>query len=527
MRIAGLIEQRRVVAPQRVLATTFTNRSKDNIQERLRDYVSYVDRRDLVTVANFHGIAARIIRAHGAVIGVDPNMLLPDGDWVREQCHEHLGTRWSAIDAVEKILQSTKCEPIDDAAVAATLQAHGNATAISIEQTRLADNRATYDDMLRYAELILSNPEVARLYRNHFGAIVVDEYQDLTKQQFRVLNLLGKDNITYAGDLAQGIYSFAGADPDIIDEAIRAGCDDVINFNESHRSSPAVLSMVNAMNVLTGGEDLVAADPHSWPSGGLAGARKFPDAVSEAGWVVKLAGALLARAPGHRVGVMTRIKSRLRFVDDALRDADLSVHRWEDGVLDTETAGIVRAALARVNVTDLANAESQIAYLRELAGLGVIEDPDTRKSLAEALSWVLEELSQGVNPAEVAAKIQVGDQTTLLNAPGVHLLSGHVGKGQQFDWVVVVGAEQGNIPFFKATTQAEVTEEARILSVMLSRARHGVIVTAARDVPKMDGDPWERTLSQFWSIVEGAGPLDRDGVAAWVRGASWAEINNR
>lgn len=527
MRVAGLIENGRISAPRRALVTTFTNRAKDNIQDRLRDYVSYGARRDHVTVANFHGLSARIIRAHGAVIGIDPNIVLPDGDWVRDKCHELLGTNWPAIDLVEEILEVTKREPLDDEAVAAAIAAHGNSTAIQIEGERLTENRATYDDMLRYAELILANPTVARLYRSHFGAIVVDEYQDLTAQQFRVLSLLGDGNITYAGDLAQGIYSFTGADPVAIDAAIRATCDDVIKFNESHRSSPSVLGMVNAMNALTGGEDLVAADPDSWPSGGLAGTRRFVDAAGETDWVIKLARVILARAPGHRVGVMSRIKSRLRFIDDALQGQDVPVHRWDDGVLDTETAVIVRTTLARVNLGDLFAASNQLACLRDLADLSGIEDPDTRKSLAEALIWVLEELSTGSTPAEVAAKIQVGDQTTLLNAPGIHLLSGHVGKGQQFDWVIIVGAEQGNIPFFKAKAQAAITEEARILGVMLSRARHGVVVTAAKNVPKLNGDPWERSFSEFWPTIDAAGPLDQDGIIAWLKTADWTEIVDR
>ena len=71
----------------------------------------------------------------------------------------------------------------------------------------------------------------------------------------------------------------------------------------------------------------------------------------------------------------------------------------------------------------------------------------------------------------------------LLSAPGIHLLSDHVGKGQQFDCVAVVGAEDGVIPDFRAKTTAAALEEARILSVMISRARHSVVVTCSARVP--------------------------------------------
>jgi len=526
MRVAGLIEGGTIRTPQRVLATTFTNRAKDNLRERLRDHVSYPVQRDHVTVANFHGLAARIIRSHGAVIGIDPMIEMPEGDWVTDRCFE-MGLNWAAKDAVADAFREIKQQALDDVAVASALTARGNVAAIQIEQDRVAQSRATYDDLLRYAELILGNYAVARLYQNHFGAVIVDEYQDLTPQHLRVLRLLAKGRITFAGDLAQGIYSFAGAMPDDIDVAVRSECDDVIEFNESHRSSPSVLRLVNAMNPLTGGQDLVCADPGSWPAGGLSGLVAFGDSDAEADWVIKVSSAILRRAPHHRIGLMSRIKSRLRFIDEKLVANNVEVHRWEDGVLDTETAKILRSTLPRMNLADLAAAPDKLTYIRDLAGMAGIDEPDTRRSLADALNWVLERLGDGLTPAEVGQRIRVGDQTTLLNASGMHLLSGHVGKGQQFDWVFIVGAEDGNMPFFRARSDAEKSEEARTLGVMLSRARHGVVVTAGRIVPTADGAMRERTISPYWPVLAGAAPHDRAGTVEWLKAAPWEDLAKR
>ena len=171
----------------------------------------YPTQRHHVTVANFHGLATRIIRAHGSVIGLDPDMEMPDSDWVTERCFE-LGAGWGGKDVVTDIFRSLKQRPLTEAQVDAELAALGNSLAIQIEQERLAANRATYDDLLRYAELILHNDAVASLYRSHFGAIVVDEYQDLTPQQLRVIQRLSGKNVTFAGDLAQGIRSPYRAD---------------------------------------------------------------------------------------------------------------------------------------------------------------------------------------------------------------------------------------------------------------------------------------------------------------------------
>src|SRR4051812_36676024 len=98
---------------------------------------------------------------------------------------------WGGRDRIVEIFRDIKQRGLTDAQVAAELNARGNRWATRIEVERLAANRATYDDLLRYAELILANDAVAQLYRNHFGAVIVDEYQDLTPQQLRVLQSFG------------------------------------------------------------------------------------------------------------------------------------------------------------------------------------------------------------------------------------------------------------------------------------------------------------------------------------------------
>lgn len=526
MRIAGLIDRRHVTVPRRVLATTFTNRAKDNLRSRLGDHISSTRLRDHVTVSNFHGLAARIIRAHGNVAGIDPDIVLPENDWVGEQLQK-LGVKFQAKHAVTDILRITKQQGLTDDDVAAALDDHGNQTAIALEKQRIAEKRATYDDLLRYAELILACEAVADLYRNHFGAIVVDEYQDLTPQQLRVLNRIGEGRITFAGDVAQGIYGFAGGSPSEIDAAVRAVADEVMEFNESHRSSPAVLDLVNSLNPITGGQVLQCADPTSSPHGGVAALATYSTADAEAASITRLVMFILERAPHQRVGIISRIKGRLRFIDPAIAATDLPLHRWEDGVLDTDTAKLVRSLLRRLDTADLAGQGDRLTYLRDLAAFDRVEEPDTRKALADALSWVLDRLNEGLAPTQVAARIQVGDQTTLLNAPGVHLLSGHVGKGQQFDWVVVVGAEDGNVPFFLAKAPAEKLEEARILSVMLSRARHGAFVTYSRNVPTVTGEPYDRDLSPLWKPLTTSRALTGKAISEWLNGADWDAISRR
>jgi DNA helicase-2/ATP-dependent DNA helicase PcrA len=183
--------------------------------------------------------------------------------------------------------------------------------------------------------------------------------------------------------------------------------------------------------------------------------------------------------------------------------------------------------LSRLNVADFETASDPLEYLRRVAGLSSVQDPSTREALGAALNWCCDLLQQNVAPSAIKSRVRVGDDSTLLNMPGVHLLTGHVGKGQQFEWVMVVGAEDGCIPDFRATSPAAIQEEARILSVMLSRARHGAIISFAQNVPAAtSGVSYGKQASRFWPDLQPV-CVDSAAAVAWLKAAPWDEIRNR
>ena len=81
--------------------------------------------------------------------------------------------------------------------------------------------------------------------------------------------------------------------------------------------------------------------------------------------------------------------------------------------------------------------------------------------------------------------------------PGVHLLNAHTGKGQQFDWVFVIGLEEGHLPGKRNSQGDALAEEQRVLLVMLSRARHGLVVTRTEMADGMYG-PYQAPQSRWW-----------------------------
>ena len=527
LRVQGMLRRGIAAGARRILVATFSNRAKDNIRERLRHYLTPAELRDMVTVIIFDGLSARLYRSHAAAVGMDPEWTLPENDWVKEQC-QRAGLNYGQAAGVDKVLQGIKQDPVDDTAVLRLVEAHGNRDALEIEQLRIRDQQLTYDDLPRMAELILARDEVADLYRAHFAAVVVDEFQDLTPQQLRIINRIGGGRTTYAGDLAQGIYGFTGAKPEEVYAQITDEVGEVVQLTESHRSSPAVLAAVNALVPLTQGTALTCAAPDTWPSGGIAVEVNHQAADDEAAWVVKLAKAILSRAPSQRIGVISRIGSRRRFADAAFAaEQGFEVHRWDDGVLDTDTARRVKSVLASMDAAAVLDADDSIEFLRDFAEFHQIQDPADRLALADALGWVLELLAQGLRPAEISKRIRVGDNSTLLTKPGVHLLSGHAGKGQQFDWVVVIGLEDGNVPFFEAKSDEALREEARVLSVMMSRARHGLILSHAVAVPALNGRVFAKEPSRFLTSALRATLMDGARLVQWFKAVSWDEIAKR
>lgn len=526
LRVQGLLQRRDITLPQKVLVVTFSNRARDNIRERLRSYLGTGQLRECVSVVNFHGLSARIFKAHANVIGLSPDLEIPESDWVSAECRRR-NLDFPVATRVKEALRVAKQEMRSDAEVEEFLSTNREMAALQLERDRIDSDRLTYDDLPRVAELILAFEPVADLYRSHFGAVIVDEFQDLTPQQLRIVNRIGYGRTTYGGDLAQGIYGFAGANPTAIHSAIRAECSEVVAFAESHRSSPAVLGAVNSLISLTGGTELTSAAPDSWPHGGLFAIAPFPTAEVEAERVANLANRIARQAPGQRIAIMARTVPRRRFVEAALSQIGVEFLRWDDGVLDTDSARVIRAMLSKFDVDGYNVATDKVEYLRVASGLETIADAATRESVVDALGWCYEHLREGSAPEDIRSRIRVGDESTLVAMPGVHVLTGHIGKGQQFDWAVIIGAEDGAIPDFRAKTPELQAEEARVLSVMISRARHGAIVTYAREVEAQSGKRIPRDGSPFFAQLLTANPLRGPAIREWLDAADWAAIAAR
>ena len=511
---------------RRLLITSFTNQAKDNISERLKKYIGTQVLREHVTVCNFHGLASRIIKAHGQLIGIGSDWTLANTDWVGRELRAS-GYGWNDTSQAGQVLRDAKLMCLTDDDIIKYLEGVAGQVgkiARTIEKKRISEKMISYDDQIRVALWLLSDHRVADLYSNHFFAALGDEFQDLTPQQLRFVKALCGESITFAGDVAQSIYSFAGADIGYVQQEIARSSCRQIKLLKSFRSAPAVLNAVNSLSPVTGSEHLSAACPSHWGSGGTAGLASFDNEDCEAVWIAGMSKFILRHCPHHRIGIITRTVNRAATMKRTLLQSGIEYVDWGSSIFRPEVARVLRRICSDIQAQSFVNYREAFQYIQQRAAAYQVGQTE---ELEEGCGWLFDQLFQRGFDLSKAQEIResitvrMGNETVATHE-GVHCLTGHAGKGQQFDWVFVLGLEDGSIPDFRAKNLESKREEARVLSVMISRARIGVFGTYT----KIDTRHFRKQPSEFIEHLNKAPGFlcGKDSIEAWCGKADWPAI---
>jgi DNA helicase-2/ATP-dependent DNA helicase PcrA len=490
-RAAAVLKRREIVAPRTILALTFSNKARDNLAARMRHVVGSSWRQRIV-VTNFHGLAARVVRAHGKTIGLNPELILPEEPWLR-RLRRSLGIDFNNDGAFDAALKSSKHGAFSDSEVMERLEASENDAAVQYEETLRENGRIDYDDLIRHAACILKNDLVSSLYLQHFGMVMVDEVQDLSLMQYELVRNIGGDRVTYAGDPAQGIYSFAGADPDGVMRRINSLSPEIVEFSTSYRSTPAVLSSVNVLANEMESSALTCGCPENWSDNGRVVYLERRNTDDEASALLQIVKDILSTRPDATIGVVGRRGTRM---NQLKRDATAAGVRFEDWNRATHQPRIVE--LLKAHLREAANhsggPEETLSRL-ELLCRQSLESTDaaTMDELACAIDELTDAASTGTSVNQLVENCRRSPAPDAPVAPGLHFLTAHRGKGQEFDWVILVGMEDGHIPDFRSPADPE---ELRVLHVMVSRARYGLIFSYSRHTQNRAG--WRKSTPSPW-----------------------------
>jgi len=252
-RIAYLIRERGV-RPQQILAVTFTNKAAREMLERVERLLGGPVARG-IWIGTFHHICSRILRRHGERIGVPKNFVIYDTEDQRALLREVLAgagmdERRFPPEVVHALIGRAKDEglgPAEYAARAENFFQEAVARAYRGYQALLRERGALdFDDLLlETLRLFEDAPEVLQEYQNRFQHILVDEYQDTNRVQYRLVAALADQhrNLCVVGDDDQSIYRWRGADiRNILDFERDYPDATIIKLEQNYRSTKRILA---------------------------------------------------------------------------------------------------------------------------------------------------------------------------------------------------------------------------------------------------------------------------------------------
>jgi DNA helicase-2/ATP-dependent DNA helicase PcrA len=256
-RIAYLLAERGV-HPARILAITFTNKAAGEMKERVADLVGPAAR--FMWVSTFHSACVRILRAEHHVAGLKSTFSIYDADdsrrlmqlVIRDLDLDPKRYPARALAAQVSNLKNELIDPEEFVSGPVAPSQRALAEAYPLYQRRLREAHALdFDDLIMTTvNLLRSHPDVADKYRQRFGHVLVDEYQDTNHAQYALVRELVGDEgeLCVVGDADQSIYAFRGATIRNILEFERDFPNArTVVLEQNYRSTQTILNAANAV----------------------------------------------------------------------------------------------------------------------------------------------------------------------------------------------------------------------------------------------------------------------------------------
>ena len=497
-----------VMQPQRVLAVTFTARAAGEMRGRLRELGA-----EGVQARTFHSAALRQLQFFWPrVVGGElPRLLERKVQLVAEaaaRCRLRV-ERTELRDLTSEIEWAKVTQTVPEDYPAAVRRAGREAPRDPAEirqvyklYEELKSERGVIDfeDVLLLAVAVLEDrAEVAEQVRAQYQHFVVDEYQDVSPLQQRLLDLwLGpRSSLCVVGDASQTIYSFTGATPSyLLDFRVKHPDATVVKLVRDYRSTPQVVHLANGLlsqargQAAAGRLELVSQrDPGPDPV-----YTEYQDEPGEAEGTAKRISELLdSGVRASEIAVLFRINGQSAVYEQALADLGIAYQlRGAERFFErpeVREAGMLLRGAARGSSDPLLDGTPELLAeqvravlstrgftLQPPAGSGAVRE--RWESLA-ALVRLAEEFGAARRAAGLAADLaayvaELDARAAAQHAPaveGITLASLHSAKGLEWDAVFLVGLTEGMLPITYARTDEQIEEERRLLYVGVTRAR--------------------------------------------------------
>ena len=333
-RVCNLIHTHGVPA-DRIMAVTFTNKAAGEMKERISRLLGAEP--GGMWVGTFHALGARLLRRHADRLGWDRTFSIFDADQslrLVKTVQDEVGLdrkRWSPK-AIKSAISNAKNQLIKATDFAAENGGSfdlfmRNVAKVYPEYQKALKNQNTFDfdDLLmKPVELFENSSDLIERYQERFSFVLVDEYQDTNRAQFRFVELLAghHTNLMVVGDDDQSIYGWRGADiRNILDfeDAFPAAV--TVRLEQNYRSTRNILQAANhviAENMNRKGKTLRTERV----SGEKITTLEAFDENDEARWIVREIEARFREASGlsySSTAVLYRTNAQARALEDAFR----------------------------------------------------------------------------------------------------------------------------------------------------------------------------------------------------------------
>jgi DNA helicase-2/ATP-dependent DNA helicase PcrA len=346
-RIAWLIREKGV-APDSILAVTFTNKASKEMGERVEKMLDHSSLAKPL-IATFHSLCVRLLRRDIEALKVGGEGLTRsfaiydenDQQAIVKQAMKRMGldTKQLTPRTVLGKISWAKNHMVDPQEYYLSSKDPNNERVAHIYQaykTELRKNNALdFDDLLLEAVRLLKvSSEVRERYQRRYRYLLVDEYQDTNRPQYELMKLLAGEskNVCAVGDEDQSIYSWRGADiRNILEFEKDFPNAKIVRLEQNYRSTQVILEAAGAVvanNLQRKGKKL-------WTDrqgGSLVGYYEAPDGENEALFIADRIQKFLREAEssenenpgGAHCAVLYRTNSQSRLVEEALRRYNIS-----------------------------------------------------------------------------------------------------------------------------------------------------------------------------------------------------------